>query len=226
MQAIITADSDLVPDDPWGYRASIIEAFRLRGIVPEGVRSYSEEALRWWGPKDQGKQLPPCEKLHFDVLSEHDGNVEAENLNNKRQSQNAKTLKEYVRSKKVAVALGLVPPTSKKGPVISVPSFHPIHRVSPDGKFEVDFVVQYLQERDVPLDPDDPKSPSMTLRGGSTVIFNHRGEVRYAIQKRINSDERLARQRDYRNQQAELSAVALYDSGRQAMNFSAVHRGF
>ncbi len=34
-RALITADRDLVPDDPWGYRVAFIEAFRARGIVPK-----------------------------------------------------------------------------------------------------------------------------------------------------------------------------------------------
>jgi len=226
LRAMITADSDLVPDDSWGYRASIIEAFRLRGIVPEAVFSYSEEALRWSSPQDRGKDIPPCKGLHFDVLHEADDHPESEKLNSERAEENARTLRKYAQNKSTAAALGLVPPKSKKDPAIQVKSFHPIHRVAPSGKLEVDFVVQYLQHRVVPIYPSDPKSSPMTFRGGSTVIFNHRGEVRYAIQKRINSDERLARQRDYRNQRAELSAVALYDPAASAMNFSAVHRGF
>src|SRR5262249_23174334 len=47
LRALITADLDLVPDDIWGYRTALIDAFRSRGIYPMGVSSYSEEALRW-----------------------------------------------------------------------------------------------------------------------------------------------------------------------------------
>jgi hypothetical protein len=54
LRALITADYDLVPDDPFGYRAALIEAFRLRGIRPEGVTSYSEDSLRWCPPERPG----------------------------------------------------------------------------------------------------------------------------------------------------------------------------
>jgi hypothetical protein len=44
LRAIVTSDWNVSPDDPLGYRAEIIRAFRSRGIIPEGVTSYSEEA--------------------------------------------------------------------------------------------------------------------------------------------------------------------------------------
>ena len=39
LRAIITADYELVRDDPHHYRLAFIEAFRRRGIYPEGIRS-------------------------------------------------------------------------------------------------------------------------------------------------------------------------------------------
>jgi len=225
LRAIITADSDLVPEDPWGYRASIIEAFRLRGIVPEDVFSYSEEALRWSSPDDPQKDPPPCSDLQFDVMRERANDPEAKKLNSVRIKHNFRVLGAY--AKKNFCALGLADPKSKKERLPIWPaSFHPIHRVAPDGKLVIDFVVQYLQHRKVPIDPSDSKSSSMIFRGGSTVIFNHRGEVRYAVHKSVASAWRLADQRDYRSQQAGQSAVALYDEKAATTNFSAVHRGF
>jgi hypothetical protein len=47
LRAIITADFDLVREDDRGYRIAFIEAFRRRGIYPRGIRSLSEESLRW-----------------------------------------------------------------------------------------------------------------------------------------------------------------------------------
>ncbi len=63
LRAMITADADLVEDDPHGYRQALIDAFRSRGIVPEDVRSYSEEALLWQAPSDP---VTPCPALKFD----------------------------------------------------------------------------------------------------------------------------------------------------------------
>ena len=50
LRAIITADSDLVPDDPFKYRVAFAEAFRKRAIPVSGVISYAPEALCWEHP--------------------------------------------------------------------------------------------------------------------------------------------------------------------------------
>jgi hypothetical protein len=50
LRAIITADVDLVPDDPHGYRLAVIEAFRRRGVVPTGCLSLAVDSLLWETP--------------------------------------------------------------------------------------------------------------------------------------------------------------------------------
>jgi hypothetical protein len=47
LRAIVTADTDLVPIDPYGYRLAMIEAFRRRGIVPENCLSLAPDSLLW-----------------------------------------------------------------------------------------------------------------------------------------------------------------------------------
>src|SRR5262249_45433101 len=51
LRALITADRDLVPDDPWGYRPAFIQGFRRRGIYPENVRNLSSDSLCWEHPE-------------------------------------------------------------------------------------------------------------------------------------------------------------------------------
>ncbi len=46
LRAIITADKDLVENDDKNYRLAFIEAFRMRGIYPDGIHIFSEESLR------------------------------------------------------------------------------------------------------------------------------------------------------------------------------------
>jgi len=47
LRAIITADADLVSDDKRDYRLAFIDAFRKRGIYPEGIRTLSVDSLRY-----------------------------------------------------------------------------------------------------------------------------------------------------------------------------------
>jgi hypothetical protein len=47
LRAIITADTDLISDDNRDYRLAFIDAFRRRGIYPEGIKTLSEESLRY-----------------------------------------------------------------------------------------------------------------------------------------------------------------------------------
>jgi hypothetical protein len=47
LRAIITADVDLVADDSRNYRLYFIDAFRKRGIYPQGIKTLSVESLRY-----------------------------------------------------------------------------------------------------------------------------------------------------------------------------------
>lgn len=46
-RALVTADFDLYPDDNFGYRAALIEAFTAWGIRPRGMRIVTENTLLW-----------------------------------------------------------------------------------------------------------------------------------------------------------------------------------
>lgn len=50
LRALVTADADLVSDDPLGARVAIAEAFRRRGIFPQGVASMAPDSLTWESP--------------------------------------------------------------------------------------------------------------------------------------------------------------------------------
>ena len=169
LRALITADYDLVPDDRYEYRAAFIEAFRLRGIRPEGVVSYSEDSLRWCPPEEMKgcPRSPVCKGLDFDVF----------NLPTPaQQKKNAIILSLF--GKNNSVALGLTP-----GVPVQAHSFHPVHRVGPDGRLRVEIVAELMQQIEVRLDPKDKKSAKFTFRGGTTIVLSREGEVRYAIQK-------------------------------------------
>ncbi len=65
LRAIITADTDLVVDDTRNYRVAFIEAFRERGIYPQGIRNLSVDSLCYAAPdtgKLGGKIVRICKK--------------------------------------------------------------------------------------------------------------------------------------------------------------------
>ncbi|GAB3948085.1 hypothetical protein GCM10028805_21590 [Spirosoma harenae] len=47
LRAMITADVDIVPNDPLGYRVALIESFKRWGIYPIGIRTLSVENLSY-----------------------------------------------------------------------------------------------------------------------------------------------------------------------------------
>ena len=53
LRALITADCDLVPNDPWGYRVAITESFRRRAIFPLNLGTLGEETLLWRAPEPE-----------------------------------------------------------------------------------------------------------------------------------------------------------------------------
>ena len=47
LRAMVTSDRALFPTDGGGLRTAFIDAFRRRGIYPEGVPSLGESSLVW-----------------------------------------------------------------------------------------------------------------------------------------------------------------------------------
>ena len=219
LRAMITADFDMVPNDRYEYRNALIEAFRLRGIHPERVVSYSEESLRWSPPEElKGVPAPVCQGLDFDVFSMPTP---------QQDKKNAILLSQF--GSKNAKALGLTPNVP-----VQAHSFRPVHRVAPDGRLRVEIVAELMQKMEVRLDPKDKKSEEFTFRGGTTVVLTREGEVRYAIQKSLGADnernERLMRQRDYYVEMDATSGLTTYlgpaSLDGRPMNFNLIHRGY
>jgi hypothetical protein len=225
---MITADHDLFANDKYGYRAALIDAFRSRGIAPEGVISYSEESLLWYHPEVAGpKALPPCKGLQFDVFSiKNKKSRRAQNENNSR------ILKEFAMKNAENLGLSTDPELE-----IKLGSIHEMHRMTDDGKLVFDMVVELTQDREVPLDPSDPASPTFTFRGGTTLIVNQTGWVRYSIKMSIHDKKdddknvRLKRQRDYLIMRQSEVGLAPYADVQRAFDralkadFGLIHRG-
>ncbi|HEX9494140.1 MAG TPA: peptidase M4, partial [Candidatus Limnocylindria bacterium] len=224
LRAMITADSDLVPDDPNGYRPALIDAFRSRGIVAWDAASYSEESLRWATVGSTPEtSLPPCTDLWFDLFKQDDPAAHT-----RAQRHNGQTLNAYAVKNQGRLGLSTV-----GGTKIWAQTFHEVHRVRPDGETTFAYIAELTQQQKVPIDAQNPAAGSFTFRGGTTLILDRQGNVRYAIQKPLG-DQRLEEQRAYQEQRAASLDAAAYlgpkDLGDELadaarISFRLVHQG-
>jgi hypothetical protein len=220
LRALVTADRDTTVEDSVGYRASLINAFRSRGIRPSGVLSYSEEALSW-DPYEgtlASAANPDFSKLWRSV-NEYEDNPTGENLK-------ALYGRLWGKAESFRAQLGLDLTLD-----VQAQSLNTLHRVAPDGSMQRHISAVLVQQRPELIDPANPAGGTFTFRGGTTLIINREGEVRFSITKSIVKplcDERLRQQRAYLKQMYASSALAPYVAFApdNAFKFQAIHRGY
>lgn len=237
LRALVTADFDMVPDDRRGYRIALIESFRQWGIVLDGVRTHSEEHLRWPFAHLHGEDVwaefnKPFQKLR-ELVNEtiylDDRNALFEKLRKARETLHddlkellTQTIDDDLREKFERITgLVLSEGSQLEGlkddrqnvPRFEVHAIRPALRVRPDGDIQKQVVITIMQRRKVAVDPSISSGPKMTFRGGSTLILDLETlNVRYAITRRIGDEDRLQQIREYRKRKAEedLSVRATY----------------
>ena len=171
LRSLVTADLELVPDDPLEQRNSLIEAFRARGILPAGVTSLAAEALVW-PTRTVSAPLP-----HQSVVDE---------------------LEAGARAFDTAVAtprsvLGITPPAIAAFAAahaeeldldperkVAVQGFHATHRLTRESQLRVDVVLQVTQTAD---QNEFGELGGVPFRGGTTIVASSDGVVRYIIGK-------------------------------------------
>lgn len=189
LRALITADRDLVPDDPWAYREALIDAFLRRDILPRGVHNLSEPALLWAPPR---MAHPPLTMLSFRELRfEGDPGCPAGDKELRRQ---AEVLGEYVTRPEVAAEFGLLAqgaPGFAPGCIDlpAVTSIRSARRVGPDGQIVFDLIAEVVQA----CRSRSANGTLLETYGGSTVILAPDGAFRYVISKSPLGAERLER---------------------------------
>lgn len=234
LRALVTADSDLVPDDSCGYRIAFIEAFRRRGIFPDDVRTLSVDSLRW-APASRGVRAREVRRFPERVRS-----ILASLY------APAVTRRDYFeRSCALAAALhGAIaddPELARSLVRLShgalrldgtlkfeVHSVRSAQRVGRDGFAVNHAFVIITQKREVPVDPCDEGKGTFVLRGGCTLVINLETlGLQYAIGKGIDDEARVARQRRWRRRRTELAlgTYARRPPDDHDEPFALLHRG-
>ena len=196
LRALVTADRELFPTDAAGIRTEFIDAFRRRGIYPEGVISLAEDALIWPAPSADRIQAGYSGAV---TLSRE---VCAEIL-----SQDALSLDRWTHRADDELGDSAYPPSSdmvrlsiremltrdlqgrqaelELGPgIFQVEEFQSLFRYDEDGAPHIDFVIQVVQR----VDPGSRTGRELHLvqsvaRRASTAIFDESGRMRYVVSK-------------------------------------------
>jgi hypothetical protein len=191
LRAVITADRDLVPDDPWAYREAWIDAFQRRRIYPRNVQSLTVEDLVWKAPRIP---IPPIRELAFGELhfSGTPGRIAAPDELRRR----AHILGKIVAQPGLLEEFGCARHNDVRlrGDQVDPPQIESIRtsqRIGPDGQILYDLVAEVTQRRIV---RSTPERAGFEFYGGATVIIDPLGQIRYIISKRVTNQDRLEAQ--------------------------------
>jgi hypothetical protein len=188
LRAVVTADFEMAPRDLYGQRALTVEAFRRRGIHPEGVNSLAEVSLLWDPPENGLPDLPTGLIADLASAAREFGQITTRRSRNGRQGSGIShddsaagqryelLLRKYAKTN--AKRLQLDPRLD-----IKVAGFHSSYRVAPDGQLLIDIVAQFEQCKKETSD----ELGGVPMRGGTTVVASADGEVRYVISKPLES---------------------------------------
>ncbi|MBA4010942.1 MAG: hypothetical protein C0481_03675 [Phenylobacterium sp.] len=225
LRAMITADADLVPDDPMHYRVAIAAAFRRRGILPDGTASMAPDSLKWESPEDIDAREGRC---RFDESVELDIQPKFERYEIWRQAQvNRMRVQAWLDvpspldpmwERRMGVALTgatwarnlqTIPLGPDRLPKLDVHSVRLARRAGPDGQDLRQIIIEVTQDRRAFFDPAEQEAADrgaqgaradqdFWFRGGCTMVVDPRDwSIRYVVRKRIDDNRRLAQQRDY-----------------------------
>ena len=216
LRALITADRDVVPDDPEGYRSALIAAFRARGIFPREVFSLAEDSLVWRPPEE----VPDTSGIGFERIR---FDKAPQTVPKERRPAYYQLFHSFVTKRKNMKLFGLS--TDHK---VQIASVQPLRRIAPNGRITNEVVVQAIQRGDKVL--KDAGAPFFL--GGCTLIVRE-GEpggngcsVRYCVHKRLRSTDRKERQGAF------LEELKSFQLGREAggmlrlPTFQQIHRGW
>jgi hypothetical protein len=189
LRALVTADGDLEQADKWGFREALMRSFRRRRIFPDHVQFMTEDAVRW---------QPPYTPVHVHGLAFRDLRFDGEPgqpADVKELVRQARSLGACVTDPRYAPVFRLVSPSAplprnivQASPPL-VQSVRVSRRAAPDGRVVFDVVGEVTQTCTVRHGGD-----LFDMNGGCTVVIDPQGDVRYAVYKRFDSENRQKRQ--------------------------------
>jgi hypothetical protein len=180
LRALVTADYDLVAEEGNDQRRAMVEAFRQRGIFPEGVMSLAEDSLLWQRVDDVKEPMPAsaiAARMLRGAQSFQARTVSEQSDEPRRGDPAAPQL--HAWATRNAAKLDLDP-----GREIEVEGFHATYRVRPNGELVIEIVAQFSQMHST---IGEPEYGGLPLRGGSTVVASANGDVRFVISKPLPS---------------------------------------
>ena len=222
LRALITADSDLVADDPLGYRVAFVEAFRRRGIYPRDLDTLSVDTLRW---ESVDLAKPPRQyKMILDQLRRYadrcfylrDRGALFVATRKARRVLHETVKKSFAATPDFAGVLGLDPSLD-----FEVHQLRRCIRIGPDGQHRPQVIAALTQSRPLPV---QGSAGPRVFRGGSTLIVDLSvPAIQYKITKRVDSETRQERTAAFLKEALAdpLRALALVPDRREP--FAALH---
>ena len=189
LRAIITADRDLVPDDPYAYREAFVDAFRRRAIFPNSIESLSEDSLIWGRPR---VVIPNIDRLNFANLRFEGDPQNAAGPEELRAQASA--LGSVICQEPYIGEFGLVghEDAAARGLLVEPPSIQSIRssrRVGPNGQVIFDLIAEVTQRQMLLIE-----GRRILFIGGSTVILGPDGDIRYVISKSLRHESTVQNQ--------------------------------
>ncbi len=186
LRALVTADRDLVEDDPLGYREALIASFGRRGIFPGDVPDLSETSLLWRPPSMTLPRVGALDMANLRLPPDPGFAPPASEI-----ERQAAALADLVTDPAYAAEFGL--DTAGKADLPVVESVRTIRRVGPDRQVRFGLVAEVVQTRACRV-----HGREIEFHGGATVILGGAGEVRYVVRKRIDDNGRAGRLAEFR----------------------------
>ncbi|WP_284617812.1 hypothetical protein [Aquabacterium humicola] len=196
LRAMVTADAELNPGDPWSIRETLIDAFRVRDILPRYVFSLSEDSLLWLPPRIS---LPPLPELSF--AQTRFGSAPGRPVPPGALRRQAEALARWLEQPGAFEEIGLVaqddPRLAKHGARVTRPEISTLQttrRVGAGEEVRFETVSVVTQQVHV---AKSGKKPAFSFVGGATLLFSPQGELRFAIGKSVLGERRIERRREF-----------------------------